>query len=132
MTEYFATAFILSAVADWWMDMIQRTTTLISRSGGYSAHSAGPYLNPTFIRFAFPITLIKLGVAAGWAFYDPVAYAIIAVVASWALNVVSPVPAALTLRPIRKQIERVRQADAELGEQLQKITDSWASQGGRY
>lgn len=130
--ELFLAFFVPLAVADWWMDKVQRTTQLICRANNLPMNPVGQFLNPQFVRFAFPITIAKWGVAAYFAWTYSVWLAIAALVAAWAVTVVSPLPASLILPSISKQIARVRAVDAELGEKLGQMVSVWVDVGAKH
>jgi H+/Cl- antiporter ClcA len=127
--EGFAAVFLVLAAADWWMDKVQRTTQLICRASGAPMSLVGEFLNPAFIKFSFPITLAKWGWVAVWAWYDSPTVALLALFASWLVTVVSPTPFRLTIPPVLKQIERVRTVDADVGDQLLKMVQTWKAIG---
>ena len=130
--EIFIAVFIVIAIADWWMDMVQRTTTLICRASNVSTQHIGKLLNPAFIKFAFPITIAKWILVAFWAWYDSAILAISLLALSWLASVISPLPIKLTLPAVLKQINRVRDVDKEMGEELIRLVEVWSSIGNRY
>lgn len=128
----FIAAFLILAVPDWWMNMVQRTTQLICRANNAPLDPVGGLLNPRFIRFAFPITLTKWGLVAFWAWYSSVTEALVALGAAWIVSVVSPVPFGLTLPLVLRQIARVREMDTTLGDQLLQMVETWKVVGARH
>lgn len=122
--------FLAVAVVDFYFDMVQRTAVLIRRIGELPMQADG-FLIPRFIKFAFPLTLIKWGWVAYWAWSGSTMYALTALFLSWLAAISLPVPAGITLPPIFKQIERVRLLDSDLGEALLSATKTWESHGGR-
>jgi hypothetical protein len=131
-TTIFISIFVAIAAADWWMDMVQRTTTLICRASDAPMRPVGELLNPSFVKFAFPLTLAKWILVAFWAWCSSVAVALAALAAAWLITILSPVPFGLTLPPIRKQIARVRSLDSDMGDQLLQLVEQWRSIGGRH
>ena len=126
----FLYVFLALAVADLYFSMVQRTSVLICRIGEMSM-SIGGFLNPSFIKFAFPLTLIKWGWGAYWALAGSTSQALIALFISWLAAVTLPVPGNLTLPPIFKQIERVENLDPVLGAALKEAAKTWEIHGGR-
>ena len=126
----FLYVFLALAAVDLYFSMVQRTTVLICRIGDMSM-SLGGYLNPSFIKLAFPLTLIKWGWVIYWAWTGSTTQALIALFVSWLAAVVLPVPASLTLPPVFKQIERVRALDSDLGSALFGAAETWQLHGGR-
>lgn len=126
----FLYVFLALAIVDFYFDMVQRTAVLIRRIGEMPLQADG-FLIPRFIRFAFPLTLIKWGWVAYWAWSGSTTYALIALSISWLAAISLPVPAVITLPPIFKQIERVRHLDPDLGEALLTATNTWQNHGGR-
>src|SRR3989344_9407007 len=99
--DIFLYVFIALAVVDLYFNMVQRTSVLICRIGEMSM-SIGGFLNPSFIKLAFPLTLIKWGWVAYWAWTGSTSQALIALFISWLAAVILPVPGNLTLPPIFK------------------------------
>jgi hypothetical protein len=130
--EIFIAAFLVLAIADWWMDMIQRTTELICRASGAPMRPVGELLNPTFVKFALPIMLAKWALVVFWALYSSVTAALIALAAAWVITIVSPVPFRFTLPLVLKQIARVRDMDTTMGDQLLQMFETWKTVGARH
>ena len=130
--EIFIAAFLVLAIADWWMDMIQRTTELICRANGAPMRPLGELLNPTFVKFGLPITLAKWALVVFWALYSSVTAAFIALAAAWVITTVSPVPFRFTLPLVQKQIARVRDMDTTMGDQLLQMVETWKTAGARH
>lgn len=128
--DTFLYVFLALAVVGLYFDMVQRTSVLICRVGEM-AMSIGGFLNPRFIKFAFPLTLIKWGWIAYWAWTGSTAQALTALFLSWLATVVLPVPGNMTLPPIFKQIERVRILDPDLGAALLAAAKTWQTHGSR-
>lgn len=128
--DTFLYVFIALAIVDVYFSMVQRTSVLICRIGEMHMSNGG-FLNPSFIKFAFPLTLIKWGWVVYWAWTGSTAQALIAFFISWLAAIVLPVPGNLTLPPIFKQIERVRGLDPGLGAVLVEAAKTWEINGGR-
>ena len=128
--ETFLYVFLGLAFIDLYFNMVQRTTVLICRIGEMH-RSTGGYLNPSFIKFAFPLTLIKWGWIAYWAWSGSATQALAALFIFLLASVMLPIPSKLTLPPIQKQIERVRALDKDLGAELTEATKKWEIHGGR-
>lgn len=126
----FLYVFLALAAVDLYFNMVQRTTVLICRIGQMPMSNGG-YLNPSFIKLAFPLTLIKWGWIAYWAWTGSTTQALIALFLSWLAAVTLPVPGSLTLPPVFKQIERVRALDSDLGAALFDAAEAWQLHGGR-
>jgi hypothetical protein len=128
--DIFLYVFLTLAVVDIYFSMVQRTSVLICRIGEMSM-SIGGFLNPSFIKFGFPLTLIKWSWVAYWAWTGSTSQALIALFISWLAAVALPVPGNLTLPPIFKQIERVRGLDPDLGAALKEAAKTWEVHGSR-
>ena len=128
--ETFLYVFLAFAFLDLYFTMLQRTTVLICRIGELPP-KVGGYLNPSFIKFGFPLTLIKWGWVAYWAWSGSASSALIALFIFWLANVTLPIPSKLTLPPIKKQIERVRALDQEFAATLSEATNTWEINGSR-
>jgi hypothetical protein len=128
--EIFLYVFLVLAFLDLYFNKVQRTTILICRIGEMPP-TVGGYLNPNFIKFAFPLTLIKWGWVVYWALSGSTSYALTALFISWLASVTLPIPSKLTLPPIKKQIERVRALDQEFAATLSEATNTWEINGGR-
>lgn len=126
----FLSVFVVLALADLYMSMVQRTTVLITRHGQFPA-AIGGFLNPKFIRAAFPLTLIKWGWVAYWAYSGTTWYALLALFISWLLAVLLPVPAKLTLPAVFHQVSAVSSLDQEFGQQLLDAAKGWEAFGSR-
>ena len=129
--ETFLYIFLALAFLDLYFNMVQRTTVLICRIGELPL-TVGGYLNPSFIKFAFPLTLIKWGLVVYWALSGSTSYALTALFISWLASVTLPIPSKLTLPPIKKQIERVRTLDQDFATTLSEATNTWEVNGGRF
>ena len=129
--EIFVVVFGLLAVADWFMDMVQRTTVVICRANQVMFTSAGPFMLPPFIKLAFPITLAKWATAGYFAWAASPVIGLGALGLSWLANVVSPVPFSLTLPPIQGQLTRVERQDPALGLKLREMLSVWQAARGR-
>ena len=128
--ETFLYVFLAFALLDLYFTMVQRTTVLICRIGEFPP-KVGGYLNPSFIKFGFPLTLIKWGWASYWALSGSTSSALIALFIFWLANVTLPIPSKLTLPLIKKQIERVRSLDQQFGDKLSEATNIWEIHGSR-
>lgn len=128
--DTFLYIFLALAIVDFYFDMVQRTAVLIRRLSELPLQADG-FLIPRFIRFSFPLTLIKWGWVAYWAWSGFTTYALTALFLSWLASIGIPVPAGITLPPIFKQIERVRHLDPHLGETLLTATKTWQTHGSR-
>jgi len=129
-SDTFLYFFLAIAVVDLYFFWVQRTSVLICRAGGLPT-SAGSFLNPRFIRLAFPLSLIKWGWVVYWAWSGSTSDALIAFVASWLSAIFLPIPARLTLPPIFKQIERVRTVDSKLANTLADAAMAWEIRGAK-
>ena len=130
--EIFIGLFLVLAIADWWMDMVQRTTVLICRANSAPLSPVGELLNPAFIKFSFPITIAKWSLVGFWAWYGSVIEAVVPLVVAWFTTVVSPIPFELTLSPIVKQVARVQKVDTTMGDQLLQMIETWKALGARH
>lgn len=128
--DIFLYVFMALAVVDLYFSMVQRTSVLICRVGDMPI-SIGGFLNPSFIKLAFPLTLIKWGWVAYWAWSGFTTQALVAFSLSLLANVILPVPGSLTLPPIFKQIEKVRVLDGNLGGTLLAAAKTWQVHGSR-
>lgn len=128
--ETFLYFFLALASLDLYFNMVQRTTVLICRLGEMPP-TVGGYLNPSFVKFAFPLTLFKWGWVVYWAWSGSTSYALTALFIFWLASITLPIPSKLTLTPIKKQIERVRALDQEFATTLSEATNIWEINGGR-
>lgn len=128
--DTFLYVFLALAIVDIYFSMVQRTSVLICRTGEIHMSNGG-FLNPSFIKLAFPLTLIKWGWVVYWAWTGSTSQALIALFISWLAAIVLPVPGNLTLPPIFKQIERVRGLDPNLGAVLIEAAKTWEINGSR-
>lgn len=127
--DTFLLVFLMLAGNDFYLSMVQRTTLLISRMG--DAVTCGCFLNPKFIRYAFPLTLAKWGWVLYWVISGNTSVALVSLFFSWLAAVVLPVPSSITPPAIRSQISHVHELDSDLGQYLSKITDQWEQLGSR-
>lgn len=125
--EFFLTVFIPLALIDWWMTKVQRTTQLICRASRIEMSAMGPYLNPPFVRLAFPVTLLKWGLVAYFAWASSAGVAISALVLSWVANISPPMPVSLILPYIERQVARVSAVDAVVGDALGQAVTAWVA-----
>lgn len=126
----FIGVFLVLATIGFYFDMVQRTTVLICRTSDIHA-SIGGFLNPRFIKLAFPLDLFRWGWVLYWAWTGSTTQALVAAFISFIVSILLPVPASLTLPPIFKQIQRVRELDPDLGEALTEAARKWEIHGGR-
>lgn len=126
----FLYVFLVFAFLDLYFTMVQRTTVLICRIAELSPQIGG-YLNPSFIKLGFPLTLIKWGWIAYWAWSGSTSSALIALFIFGLANSALPIQSKLTLPPIKKQIERVRTLDQEFAALLSEATNTWEINGSR-
>ena len=126
----FLYVFLALAAVDLYFNMVQRTAVLIRRIGQMPMSIDG-YLIPSFIKLAFPLTLIKWGWIAYWAWTGSTTQALIALFLSFLTFQILPVPGSLTLPPVFKQIERVRALDSDLGAALFDAAVAWQLHGTR-
>lgn len=89
-------------------------------------------LTPGYFVLAWPFTIIKWVLLAYWVYAGSALLALLLFVFFYLANAIAPIPAKLTLPPIRKQIERIRLKNSSLGIELEDATNIWEMKGRRF
>lgn len=89
-------------------------------------------LTPGYFKLALPLTVIKWSLLIYWAYAGSAVAALSVFAFFYLINAIAPIPARLTLPPIRKQIERVKVFDLETGIELEDATNIWEMRGRRF
>lgn len=121
--DAFLMVFIALLAIDYYFDIVQTATKKISHY--HQQPALAGYFNPRFIRFAFPLTLIKWGWVIYWAVATRTWTPILWLFGTWLLSIFLPVPTQFALPAIRRQIEVVRGIDDGLAAQLDEMLDTW-------
>lgn len=89
-------------------------------------------LTPTYFILAWPFTIIKWILLIYWVYAGSAVLGLLLFVMFYFANAIAPIPARLTLKPIRKQIERIRVKDSDLAAVLEDATNIWEMRGRRF
>ena len=122
--------FLILAIVHLYFSLIQRTILQITRSGGLPVLT-GALMTPEYFVFALPLTIIKWAILIYWAWKGSAVLALSLLATFYLANAMLPIPAKLTLPPIRTQIERIKARDKETGTVLQDATNIWEMRGQR-
>lgn len=122
---------IILALIHLYFSLVQRTILQIGRSGALPVLTASN-LTPGYFKLALPLTVIKWSVLIYWAYAGSAAAALAIFALFYLINAIAPIPARLTLPPIRKQIERAKASDQALGIELEDATNIWEMRGRRF
>ena len=87
----------------------------------------GPFLNPAFVKLAFPVTLAKWGLVAYFAWANSVWVALAALFVSWIANIYPEMPVSRIIPHIEKQVARVRAVDPTVGDALGQAVAAWVA-----
>lgn len=123
--------FLILAIIHLYFSLVQRTILQISRSGDLPVLT-GALMTPGYFVIALPLTIIKWGILIYWAWKGSAALALLFLAIFYLANAMLPIPAKLTLPPIRTQIERIKARDKETGEILRDATNIWEMRGRRF
>jgi hypothetical protein len=122
---------LILALIHLYFSLVQRTILQISRSGSLPVLTANN-LTPGYFKLAFPLTVIKWTLLIYWSYAGSAVMALSLFAFFYLINAIAPIPARLTLPPIRKQIERVKASDQEIGIELEDATNIWEMRGRRF
>jgi hypothetical protein len=89
-------------------------------------------MTPRYFVLAIPFTLIKWFILVYWAWEGSTAFALILFAFFYLANAMLPIPAKLTLPPIRARIARISLNDRGTGETLTDATNMWEMRGRRF
>ena len=89
-------------------------------------------MTPRYFVIALPLTIIKWAILIYWAWKGTAALALLLLATFYLVNAMLPIPAKLTLPPIRTQIERIKARDKETGAILSDATNIWEMRGRRF
>jgi hypothetical protein len=123
--------FVVLSIVDWWMNMVQHTTMNICRANDQPKEIC-VMLNPFFIRWAFPITLLRWVIAGAYAWLISWQFALVGLFIAWLIGVLSPIPLYLTLPSIFKKISIVKSMDHEAGSLLESMVSKWNAVGRKH
>lgn len=122
---------LILALIHLYFSLVQRTILQIGRSGALPVLTA-INLTPGYFKLALPLTVIKWSLLIYWAYAGSAVAALSVFAFFYLINAIAPIPARLTLPPIRKQIERVKVVDLETGIELEDATNIWEMRGRRF
>lgn len=122
---------LILAVIHLYFSLVQRTIVQIGRSGDLPVLTAANLTPPYFI-VAWPLTIIKWTVLVYWASEGSTVLALLVFALFYLANAIAPIPARLTLQPIRKQITRIKARDQAMGTLLEDATNIWEMRGRRF
>ncbi len=122
---------LILALIHLYFSLVQRTILQIGRSGALPVLNA-INLTPDYFKLALPLTVIKWSLLFYWAYVGSAVMALSLLAFFYVINAIAPIPAALTLPPIRKQIERVKAKDKEMGAELEDAANIWEMRGRRF
>jgi hypothetical protein len=122
---------LVLALIHLYFSLVQRTILQISRSGALPVLTA-INLTPGYFKLALPLTVIKWTLLIYWAYAGSSVMALSLFAFFYVINAIAPIPAALTLPPIRKQIERVKAKDKKMGIELEDAANIWEMRGRRF
>lgn len=123
--------FVILAVIHLYFSLVQRTILQIGRSGALPVLTAAN-LTPSYFILAWPFTIIKWILLIYWLYAGSAVLGLFVFLMFYLANAMLPIPASLTLKPIRKQIELVRIKDPELAAELEDATNIWEMRGRRF
>ena len=123
--------FVILAVIHLYFSLVQRTILQIGRSGALPVLTAAK-LTPGYFILAWPFTIIKWILLIYWLYAGSAVFGLFVFLMFYLANAMLPIPASLTLKPIRKQIELVRIKDSELAAELEDATNIWEMRGRRF
>lgn len=124
-------SFLVLAIVHLYFSLVQRTILQITRSGGLPVLT-GALMTPRYFVIALPLTIIKWAILIYWAWKGTAALALLLLATFYLVNAMLPIPAKLTLPPIRTQIERIKARDKETGAILSDATNIWEMRGRRF
>lgn len=123
--------FLILAIIHLYFSLVQRTILQIGRLGDLPVLTAAK-LTPAYFILALPFTIIKWILLIYWVYAGSAVLGLLLFVMFYLANAVAPIPARLTLKPIRKQIERVRVKDSDLATVLEDAVNIWEMRGRRF
>lgn len=123
--------FLILAIIHLYFSLVQRTILQIGRSGALPVQTAAK-LTPSYFVLAWPFTIIKWVLLAYWIYAGSAVFALLLFAFFYLANAIAPIPAKLTLPPIRKQIERIKVSNSSLAADLEDATNIWEMRGRRF
>lgn len=123
--------FLILAIIHLYFSLVQRTILQIGRSGSLPVLTAAK-LTPGYFALAWLFTIIKWVLLAYWIYAGSAVLALLLFAFFYLANAIAPIPARLTLPPIRKQIEQIKLSDSNLGAELEDATNIWEMRGRRF
>jgi preprotein translocase subunit SecY len=123
--------FLILAIIHLYFSLVQRAIAQIGRAGDLAVLTAAN-LTPSYFILAWPFTIIKWILLIYWVYAGSAVLGLLLFAFFYLANAVAPIPARLTLKPIKKQIELVRVKDSDLATVLEDATNIWEMRGRRF
>lgn len=123
--------FTILAIIHLYFSLVQRTIVQIGRAGALPVLTAANLTPPYFV-LAWPFTILKWILLGYWIYAGSTIFALLLFAFFYLANALTPIPAKLTLSPIRKQIARIRLNDGDVAIELEDATNIWEMRGRRF
>jgi hypothetical protein len=119
------------AIIHLYFSLVQRTILQITRSGDLPVLT-GAMMTPRYFVMAIPLTLIKWLILIYWAWEGSTAFALVFFALFYLANAMLPIPAKLTLPPIRARITKIATYDQNSALALTDAVNIWEMRGRRF
>jgi hypothetical protein len=122
---------VVLAIIHLYFSLVQRTILQITRSGDLPVLT-GAMMTPRYFVMAIPLTLIKWLILIYWAWEGSTALALVFFALFYLANAMLPIPAKLTLPPIRARITKIATYDQNSALALTDAVNIWEMRGRRF